>query len=137
MLFVFIYVSWCSKRFPYLSSPPVFQWGLHYSLVFCIVFGKSFCSFYFRPLCCLSFFDLRFLLPLWYLQTVLNIIYVYLSTLFQLYSANWTRYNMMWLNLFFYGRTVVSLFTTISFNDSNGSYDLIYIFLRAMFNTND
>jgi hypothetical protein len=48
-----------------------------------------------------------------------------------LYSANWTRYNMRWLNLLFYGRTVVSLFTTITFNDSNGSYDLIYIFLNV------
>ena len=33
--------------------------------------------------------------------------------------------------------TVVSLFTTISSNDSNGDYALIYVFLKAMFNTNE
>ena len=44
------------------------------SLVLCVCFVDrclSFCSFSFWLLCCLSFFDLRILITLWYLQTLL------------------------------------------------------------------
>jgi len=52
------------------------------SLVFWVVLCRSsfaHVSFFFWPLCCLSFFDLHFWLPLWYLQTFNN----YMWTLFQ------------------------------------------------------
>ena len=82
MLFVFIYASWCSKRFPYLNSPPVFQWSSCCSLVFWIVFCISFCSFSFDHcvVCPSSIYG--FWLPLWYLQTFLNIICLLLYLVF-------------------------------------------------------
>jgi hypothetical protein len=50
----------------YLSSPPVFS-GVRVtrSLVLCVMFCRSLfvlLSVFFRPLCCLSFFDLQFLI---------------------------------------------------------------------------
>ena len=60
----------------HLSSPLVFN-EVHVtrSLVLCVCFVDrclTFCPF-FWPLCCLSFFDLRILISLWYLQTLLTL----------------------------------------------------------------
>ena len=44
------------------------------SLIVCAVFCRSLfvlLSFFFRPLCCLFFFDTRFWLPFWYLKILL------------------------------------------------------------------
>ena len=61
----------------HMSSPLVFS-GVRVtrSLVLYVCFVDrclSFCTFFFWPLCCLFFFDIRFIwLPLWYLQTLLT-----------------------------------------------------------------
>jgi hypothetical protein len=60
----------------HMSSPPVFSGvRVDWSLVFCVVFCRSLfvlLSFFFWPLCCLSF-DLRILIALiWCLQTLLR-----------------------------------------------------------------
>ena len=57
---------------------PDFQWGSCYSIFsFMCMFCRSLfviLFFFFWPLCCLSFFDLRILITsLWYLQTLLTI----------------------------------------------------------------
>ena len=48
------------------SSPPVFQWGLCYSIFgfLCMFCGSLFVLlyFFFWPLCCLFFFDIRILI---------------------------------------------------------------------------
>jgi hypothetical protein len=55
----------------HLSSPPVFSWiGVTRSLVLCACFVDRCLSFFFWPLCCLSFIDLQILINLWYLQTL-------------------------------------------------------------------
>jgi hypothetical protein len=44
------------------------------SLVLCVYFVDcclSFCPFFFWPLCCMFFFNVRILITLWYLQTLL------------------------------------------------------------------
>ena len=52
----------------HMSSPPVFQWGLCYSIFsfMCMFCGSSFVLlyFFFWPLCCLFFFDIRILITL-------------------------------------------------------------------------
>jgi hypothetical protein len=58
-----------------LSSPPVFS-GVRVtrSLVLYVCFVDRCLSFFFWPLCCLFFFDIRILITsLWYLQTLLDI----------------------------------------------------------------
>ena len=60
----------------HMSSPPVFSGvRVDWSLVFCVVFCRSLfvlLSFFFWPLCCLSFY-LRILIALiWCLQTLLR-----------------------------------------------------------------
>ena len=60
----------------HMSSPPVFSGvRVDWSLVFCVVFCRSLfvlLSFFFWPLCCLSF-DLRIMIALiWCLQTLLR-----------------------------------------------------------------
>ena len=55
-----------------LSSSPVFSGVLVIrSLVLCVCFVDRWLSFFFWPLCCLFVCDVRFWLPLWYLQTLL------------------------------------------------------------------
>jgi hypothetical protein len=57
----------------HLNSPPVFS-GVRVtrSLVLCVCFVDGCLSFFFWPLYCLSFFDLRNMITsLWYLQTLL------------------------------------------------------------------
>ena len=59
------------------SSPPFFI-GVRVtrSVVFCVVFVISLfvlLSLFFWPLHCMSFFDVRFLMTCWYLQTLLSI----------------------------------------------------------------
>jgi hypothetical protein len=60
----------------HLSSPPVFSWiRVTRSLVLCVCFVDrclSFCTFFLWPLCCLLY---GFLVPLWYLQTLLTTTY--------------------------------------------------------------
>ena len=93
MLFVFIFTYWCPTRFLYQMMyvkfnstmtgvtcgaetvnpsrtpqlTPAFNWvHIARSIVFCVMFYRSlfvFVSFFFWPLCCLSF-DLRLLLTL-------------------------------------------------------------------------
>ena len=57
----------------HMSSPPVFS-GVRVtrSLVLYVCFVDRCLSFFFWLLCCLSFFDLRILIILWYLQTLPN-----------------------------------------------------------------
>ena len=47
----------------HMSSPPVFS-GVRvtWSLVLCVCFVDRYLSFFFRPLCCLFFFDLQILI---------------------------------------------------------------------------
>jgi hypothetical protein len=57
------------SSFPVFSGVPVSR-----SLVLCVMFCRSLLvllSFFFWPSCCLSFFYLRFWLPLWYLPIFL------------------------------------------------------------------
>jgi hypothetical protein len=61
----------------HMSSTPVFsEVRVTLFLVLCVCFADrslSFCTFFFLPLCCLFFFDIRILVAsLWYLQTVLT-----------------------------------------------------------------
>ena len=60
----------------HMSSPPVFsRVRVARSLVFCVVFCRSLfvlLSVFFWPLCCLSSYDLRILITIWYLQTLLE-----------------------------------------------------------------
>jgi hypothetical protein len=58
----------------YMSSPPVFSGVcVTRSLVLYVCFVDH--CLLFKPLCCLLFFDIRFWLPLWYLQTLLKLKY--------------------------------------------------------------
>ena len=57
------------------------------SLVLCVCFVDCCLSFFFWPLCCLFFFDIRILIKLWYLQTLLdnkNNIYIYMICISQI-----------------------------------------------------
>jgi hypothetical protein len=74
-----------------LDPPPIFSF-------FCVGFVDrclSFCLFFFWPLCCLSFFDLRILITsLWYLQTLLPLKYIFdwsLLMLFIFIYESWSR----------------------------------------------
>ena len=68
----------------HLSSAPVFS-GVRVtqSLVFCVMFCRSWFVPFFLPLCCPFFFDIRILITsLWYLQTLLiYVICIYLRIL--------------------------------------------------------
>jgi hypothetical protein len=60
----------------HLSSPPIFS-EIHVtrSLIVCVYFVDcclSFCTFFFLPLCCLFFFDMRILITPLFLQTLLR-----------------------------------------------------------------
>ena len=78
------------------ESAPGFQWGACYSIFsFICMFCRSFVLlyFFFWPLCCLFFFDIRILIAsLWYLQTLLlTIIFSYvpvISYYFTMYRTN-------------------------------------------------
>ena len=77
----------------HLSSVPVFS-GIHVAwfLFFCVMLCRSlfvFLSFFFWPLCCLFFFELRLLITsLWQLQTFPDIL-----------GAN--LYSLKWFNFYF------------------------------------
>ena len=62
--------------FPAPEFTPGFEWGSCYSIFsFICMFCRSLfvlLYFFFWPLCCLFFFDIRFLIALWYLQTLLH-----------------------------------------------------------------
>jgi hypothetical protein len=54
----------------HMSSPLVLSGArVTQSLVLCVCFVDRCLSFFFWSLCCLSCFDLRILITLWYLQT--------------------------------------------------------------------
>ena len=78
----------------HLNSSPVFsEVCVTRSLVLCVKFCRSLfvlLYFFFWPLCCLSFFDLRFWLPFWYLQTLLSIDHLFLGSNIS-YSQGWIR----------------------------------------------
>ena len=102
------HIRWCSCRLTvtwrvlhvkqellttpeHLSSPPVYsELCIAWSLVFCAMLCRSlfvFLSFFFWLLCCLSFFDLRFWLPLWYLQTCFTVKW-------------WQLYGILWVGCY-------------------------------------
>jgi hypothetical protein len=72
------YIIQANNVFAHPSSPPVFS-GVRVtrSLVFFVMFVYRCLSFFFWPLCCLSF-DLRILITLWYLQTLLRYMHLLL-----------------------------------------------------------
>jgi hypothetical protein len=113
------HIRWCSCRLTvtwrvlhvkqellttpeHLSSPPVYsELCIAWSLVFCAMFCRSlfvFLSFYFWPLYCLSFFDLRLLITplvssnLLYCQMV-TVVWNTMSWL--LWRFNATSYNIL------------------------------------------
>ena len=91
---IFIQTTWTA----YPSGAPLVFSGVRVtrSLVLCLYFVDRFLSFFFWPLCCLYFFDLRILITLWYLQTlliqapifILNLVYHYIN----LYTCNFFQY---------------------------------------------
>jgi hypothetical protein len=88
-----------------LSSASVFS-GVRVtgSLVLCVMFCKSlFVSLSFNswPLCCLSFFDLRFWLPHWYLQTLLSTVvcnFVNIILRIDFNQSMWSKNILEWLS---------------------------------------
>ena len=139
MLFVFIYASWCSKRFPYLNSVLLFSF-LHSVLYILLFIFLS--AIVLSVLLLFTTFDYLFGIFKLFL-----ISFVCFCTLFSLWCfSNAVHIMQCEMDLIWHDaiksvilrtETVVSLFTTISSNDSNGDYALIYVFLKAMFNTNE
>jgi hypothetical protein len=88
-----------------------FYWGSCYSIFsFICMFCRSFfvlLYFFFWPLCCLFFFDIRFWLPLWYLQTLLR-----MSTMTGAINGTGTAYpsENLKLNLSFKSSSHCSIF---------------------------
>ena len=87
----------------YPSGAPLVFSGVRVtrSLVLCLYFVDRCLSFFFWPLCCLYFFDLRILITLWYLQTLLIQAPIFILNLvchyIKLYTCNffpvYTSYN--------------------------------------------
>jgi hypothetical protein len=75
----------------HMSSPPGFS-GVRvtWSFVLCVCVVDRCLSFFFWPLCCLFFYDIRFWLPLWYLQTLL---YTLLNTSWYIVNKTYSVRN--------------------------------------------
>ena len=100
-------ISGAGTAYPF-GSPEfttVFSWvRVTWFFVLCSVVCRSLfvlLSFFFCPLCCLSFFDLWFWLPLWFLQTLITFLQTSLTKLTSHFESYMMHAFSNWWKIWF------------------------------------